>query len=209
MGYVLALIFLYWLIRGVLGAFGPSLEVLRGREGERRVHETLTRCLDRKIYHMISDVTLPTENGTAQIDHVVVSPFGVFVIETKTIAGLVIGGHHDATWRVFFRKREYPMRNPCLQQKTHIKALKSVLQLPDYVFVSFVVFAGTAKLGKNMPDEICSLYDSTEKITQYKKQRFTTLEVAQIIEDIKKTRLPPGRKTNKIHVENIQRMRMQ
>jgi len=40
--------------------------------------------LDRKIYRRVNDVILTSSNGTTQIDHVLVSIYGLFVIETKT-----------------------------------------------------------------------------------------------------------------------------
>jgi len=43
--------------------------------------------LDKNIYTLFKNVTLPTEDGTTQIDHVIVSRYGVFVIETKNMKG--------------------------------------------------------------------------------------------------------------------------
>jgi len=39
--------------------------------------------LAKDKYNLIHNVTLLTEDGTTQIDHIVVSQYGVFVIETK------------------------------------------------------------------------------------------------------------------------------
>jgi hypothetical protein len=47
----------------------------------------------------LNDIYLPLDDGsTTQIDHVVVSPFGVFVIETKTYKGWIFGNPRDAQW---------------------------------------------------------------------------------------------------------------
>lgn len=43
--------------------------------------------LDNDIYYLIKNVILPTEDGTTQIDHIIVSVFGVFVVETKNLRG--------------------------------------------------------------------------------------------------------------------------
>ncbi|MEH6560385.1 MAG: nuclease-related domain-containing protein [Marinobacter sp.] len=47
--------------------------------------------LDKNTYHLIRNVTLPTEDGTTQIDYITVSPFGVFVVETKNMKGWIFG----------------------------------------------------------------------------------------------------------------------
>ena len=59
-----------------------------GKAGERRV----ARKLDwlPKEYTILNDIMLRTQYGTTQIDHVVVSPYGIFVIETKNYKGWII-----------------------------------------------------------------------------------------------------------------------
>ncbi len=59
----------------------------KGLFGEYLVNRLLSQ-LSESDYTLIKDVTLPTEDGTTQIDHVVVSKFGVFVVETKNMKGL-------------------------------------------------------------------------------------------------------------------------
>lgn len=52
--------------------------------------------LDTYTYISINNITLPTVNGTTQIDHVIVSQYGMFVIETKNMKGWIFGGERDA-----------------------------------------------------------------------------------------------------------------
>ena len=53
--------------------------------GEERVHNILMQLPDE--YYLIDDVVLETGKGTTQIDHVVVSKYGVFEIEAKNYRG--------------------------------------------------------------------------------------------------------------------------
>ena len=46
--------------------------------------------LPESDYIVRNDILLNTEHGTSQIDHVVVSVYGIFVIETKNIRGVDI-----------------------------------------------------------------------------------------------------------------------
>ena len=57
-------------------------------------------------YHLMNHVTIRMEDGTTQIDHVLVSRFGVFVIETKHYKGWIFANAKQANWtQVLFRLR--------------------------------------------------------------------------------------------------------
>ena len=62
---------------------------LKGFSGE--LQSTLAKkvFLDSNVYEDINNVTLPTSNGTTQIDHIIVSRFGIFVVETKNMSGWI------------------------------------------------------------------------------------------------------------------------
>ena len=57
-------------------------------------------------YHLLNHVTLKLADGTTQIDHVLISRFGVFVIETKNYSGWIFANAKQATWtQVLFHKK--------------------------------------------------------------------------------------------------------
>lgn len=68
-----------------------------GKAGEKRV----ARKLDwlPKEYIILNDIMLPTQYGTTQIDHIVVSPYGIFVIETKNYKGWIFGHENSEEWK--------------------------------------------------------------------------------------------------------------
>ena len=63
----------------------------KGIWGESVVNMMTTVYLDREKYHLVENVTLSTESGTTQIDHIIVSQYGIFVVETKNMAGWIFG----------------------------------------------------------------------------------------------------------------------
>jgi len=75
-------LFLIWLIAATGGV--SQLAVAMGCRGPRTVDRLLRRKLDRDLYWVFRDVKLLIGSETLLIDHVVVSRFGVFVIETMT-----------------------------------------------------------------------------------------------------------------------------
>jgi hypothetical protein len=73
-----------------------SLIPILGYKGERRVSEELTQLPDK--YWILNDVQVDARGKTAQIDHVLVSPHGVWCIETKSRRGWIFGQRRDRTW---------------------------------------------------------------------------------------------------------------
>lgn len=63
----------------------------KGVMGEALVNLSARLFLDKNKYHLIRNVTIPTGDGTTQIDHIIVSRFGVFVVETKNMKGWLFG----------------------------------------------------------------------------------------------------------------------
>ena len=64
----------------------------KGITGEFLVNTAARLFLAKDEYHLIKDVTLQTDDGTTQTDHIIVSRYGVFVIETKNMKGWIFGG---------------------------------------------------------------------------------------------------------------------
>ena len=63
---------------------------LRGYLGEIKASNVLNK-LPKKDYKVLNDLMLFSDNKTHQIDHLVVSPYGIFVIEMKNYQGKVVG----------------------------------------------------------------------------------------------------------------------
>jgi restriction system protein len=105
-------------------------------------------------YHLIKNVTLNTEYGTMQIDHIIVSIYGVFVIETKNMSGWIFGGAHQKTWTQKIYRRIYKFQNPLHQNYKHTKTLENMLGIdPNHIF-SVVVFVGGSTFKTEMPGNV-------------------------------------------------------
>ncbi|MEI6130980.1 MAG: nuclease-related domain-containing protein [Planctomycetota bacterium] len=98
--------------------------------------------LPRKRYHAFHNIVIPSRNGTTEIDHLVVSQFGIFVIETKYWSGWLFASERDKTWtRVHFRnKRQVP--SPLRQNYGHVMALSELLDVPPSKFRPLVAVRG-------------------------------------------------------------------
>ena len=117
-----------------------------GFVGEQGVRSQLNK-LDKSKYFVVNDLMIPNGrgNGTSQIDHVVVGPDGIAVIETKNWAGRIYGKGYERQWTVVLGRRKYRKENPILQNKGHIAALQRILG-QDVTMHNIVSFGSRADL---------------------------------------------------------------
>lgn len=130
-------------IRMIIAALKPSV---KGKTGEMTI-SFLLRKLPSNEYCILNDILLQGKYGTSQIDHIIVSIYGLFVIETKNYKGVISGNDQSEMWRQYTSGRNNTLKNPVKQNYGHIKTLQEHLQLEKTIpFVSIVAFPGDCKL---------------------------------------------------------------
>jgi hypothetical protein len=72
----------------------------KGIWGESVVNMMTTVHLDKEKYHLVGNVTLSTESGTTQIDHIIVSQYGIFVVDFET--SVISNMYCQLSWDTFF-----------------------------------------------------------------------------------------------------------
>ena len=107
----------------------PSKIKAHGAEGERLVRSRLHRLnLEAKYAEEIHNLIIVDEKGNShQIDHILIRPNGVFVIETKNWVGLICGKEDDEYWKVHLNRITYQQYNPVLQNKTHCRLVELII----------------------------------------------------------------------------------
>lgn len=99
-------------------------------------------------YHIFNNVMLKTGKGTTQIDHVVVSKYGIFVIETKSHKGTIFGDCNSKMWtQVLFTKsgqKNYPFYSPYLQNYGHLRNLYKLFNLNYMYFLGIICFTSNS-----------------------------------------------------------------
>ena len=159
---------------------------LKGRLGEASINFWAKRLLDQNVYHLIPDLMLPTPDGTTQIDHVIVSRYGIFVMETKTYKGWIYGGENESQWtQVIFRRKER-FQNPLRQNYKHTKALYDLTGIPQEYFKSLVVFVGDCDFKTEMPANVVHIRDFVRYIKRHQTPIIKDKQVPEIVTTIKK-----------------------
>ena len=179
---------------------------LRGAFGETLLAGVLRRRLDASIYHVLNDVYLPLDDGsTTQIDHVVVSPFGVFVIETKTYKGWIFGNPRDAQWTQALPKRKSRFQNPLRQNYLHVQRLVALTGLLADVVHSVVAFSGEATFKTKLPPEVMHFADVADYILSFKSRMIPQEDVEGIVATIVRLDGAIPAAVRKAHVANLRR----
>ncbi len=89
--------------------------------------ETVKEYLEKEfpgaaIFH---NVFLKTRNASTQIDHILISKWGLFIIETKSHNGRINIGKRE--WVQIYGEKVVHFHSPVLQNESHQRALKNIL----------------------------------------------------------------------------------
>lgn len=182
---------------------------LKGFLGEITLVAAKKIYLDGDVYRDINNVTLRTPEGTTQIDHVIVSPYGIFVIETKNMEGWIFGDQSSPRWTQCIYGKKFRFQNPLHQNYRHIRALEQLLALPPEYFHSVVCFIGdTTELKTDLPSNVlCGGYFSYIKSKQ--QVLLSASQVTTIVDTIKAGMLPKNflglstRETKQEHLASL------
>lgn len=191
----------YVLVMGILAflikVFYPQL---RGYMGEFWVKIELKK-LPKDKYIVLNNIMLKNNNNTYQIDHIVVSNYGIFVIEMKNYYGLIVGDEYKESWIQYLGKTKSYFKNPIHQNYGHVKALEELLNLDNKLFIPIVCFSNQVKL-KVSSKSIITKLDYLIRIIK----RFELIQINSDINEIAdKIRILNIKDKNerKNHVKNI------
>ncbi len=192
---------------------------IKGKTGEATVAMLLSR-LSKEDYIVLNNIMLNTSGveganiSTSQIDHVVVSKYGIFSIETKNYTGWITGYENSAKWTQTIYKTKNQFMNPIKQNYGHVKSLEALLnenmgkcdlsdgdRLPIYPIVAF---PGDATLKVNVEkSDVVYWSQLVPTIKKYSTEEFLTKEQMWLIADLLKEYNIDSEENRKAHVQSI------
>ena len=166
--HILLMLILFVVVTPILKKiFKPKI---KGYIGEKNV-ALLLAALDKKKYQTINDLIIKIEGESTQIDHVVVSNYGIFVIETKNYKGWIVGHEYDNYWKQVIYKEKNNFLNPIKQNEYHVKFLKSALKIfPEVQYYPIVSFASGAEIKINTTRDVINEEFLLRTITKYRTE---------------------------------------
>jgi hypothetical protein len=191
-------------------AVGLFLGRYRTHLFQNRSEAKVSRALKKRFlapdYHLLSHVTLPRGEGTTQIDHILVSRFGVFVIETKDYRGWIFAGLNHRYWTQVLYRAKFRFRNPLRQNHTHARAVHELLEfLPADAICPVVVFAGTAEFKTAVPDGVFSLAGFLAYVESQAVEVMSINRVQFCVGRLETARLSITKVTDVEHVQRLRR----
>lgn len=176
---------------------------MKGVFGEFLVNLAAQLFLDKRVYTRFKNVTLPTEDGTTQIDQVIVSRYGVFVIETKNMKGWIFGSPQQKIWTQKIYRHTSKFQNPLHQNYKHTQTLQTALELDPEKVVSLVVFVGDSTFKTAMPENVVYAGGYIRFIKSKMQPILSDSDVLAICTKIQSGRLKPSIRTHIDHVKHV------
>lgn len=174
--------------------------------GEVRVRKYLRAHFDSPDYHLLNHITLKLDDGTTQIDHILVSRFGVYVIETKDYSGWIFANAKHTSWTQVLHGHKFKFQNPLLQNMRHMQAVQSLLDfLPANAIKPVVVFAGKAEFQTTKPAGVFTVPELIEYLRSCTEEVLSANRVQFCVGRLETARLAVSKKTDLEHVEHLQR----
>jgi hypothetical protein len=145
---------------------------IKGMIGERKVRKELTK-LSPSSYRVLNNIIIKANKGTTQVDHIVISPVGIFVIETKNYKGRIYGNDDSEYWTQSIYGHKTKFSNPIRQNWGHIYALKNLLrEYKDLSYHPVILFLDKANLQDlNVKSHVIHLKKLVDTIMNYKGPR--------------------------------------
>lgn len=180
----------------------------KGWLGELNVRLMHWIHLNKKKYHTFNDVYFgKSDGGSIQIDHIIVSEYGIFITETKNIQGSIKGKEYNDEWYQILNNQEEPFRSPLRQNEYHIKFISKFLNITDNKFHSIIMFtADNCKFINKMPENVLNK-DYIKYIKSKTEKILTEKEVTNTIEWIRAYRKRNNYKTRKEHIQYVKNIK--
>lgn len=161
------------------------------------------KSLPKDSYRVINDLLLTWNGHSTQIDHVIISIYGIFVIETKFYKGWILGGENSEFWTQNIYGHRYKLRNPIYQNQGHIRALKSILKEHENLqFISIVAFSRRARLRVKTESTVI-YFHQVPRIIRRAKIRVLSEEQVQCIYSFLLANNAEKRESRKHHISNV------
>lgn len=185
-----------------------------GETGERTSN---FKTLPIVVYgKQLRNLYIPTQYGeTTEIDTVLISVSGIYVIETKNYYGKIYGKEEQKNWVAWYsEKKKYPFYNPIRQNEAHVIALKSNLhEVNENCFFSIIVFSDKCNIQKieydktkNLIMQQHNLLEEFKELLRENEGKLSRQEVNDIFEKLKKF-ANASEEIKKKHVANVRNKR--
>lgn len=175
-------------------------------QGEIEVNKYLSKINGSKL---LEDIILKRSNGTTQIDHILITRKGIFVIETKDFSGKIIGDEDSKFWLQKLNFKENYFYSPIKQNYGHVKAVEEIIKRKN-VCISLIVFTNKSNIKKVKTEtNLIQVKNLKKHIKRYKSQiRLSKDEVEELYKILNKKDIN-SRRAIKRHIKSVEKIKME
>lgn len=174
--------------------------------GEALLSRVVPKHFGPPDYHLMNHVTLQLKDGTTQVDHILISRFGVFIIETKHYKGWIFANAKNANWTQVLFKNKFKFQNPIFQNCRHVQAVEELLDfLPPGTVKSVVVFTGEGEFKTEVPQGVFSLSGLIEYLREQTTEVMSINRVQFCVGRLETVRFAISGQTDVEHILNLER----
>lgn len=175
--------------------------LFKGWIGEKKASLNIWVSLNANVYHRVHDLIIPSRNGTTQIDHLLVSKYGLFIVETKNRSGWIFGAEDQVKWTQSVFGKKYTFQNPLRQTFRQKKVLSEFLDLGEALIHTVVYFVGDCKFKTPMPPNV--LRSGLERyIKRFKTESLSSDEVRRVLKKLN-NHVSENKLTKRDHVKSL------
>jgi hypothetical protein len=141
---------------GLAAAIGGLLLLLTLVIWLRRRRHALTRRMRKAGVDMLSDILVPNgDGGEIHVEHVLLSPRGMVLLDIKDVSGNVFGSDSMQDWTVISAKRRFTFSNPQQPLYDRLAAVRRIV--PGVPVQGYVAFTSSAEFSKGRPANVAAL----------------------------------------------------
>ena len=180
---------------------------IKGLMGELKTKLTLRYFLSSKDYHFFDNFIIKDESDSTQIDHIIVSKYKIFVVETKEMDGWIFGNEKSANWTQTFYNNKKQFQNPLRQNYKHTMSLSKYLDIAHDKTKSIVIFWGGCKFKTEMPENVIrgGFNGGAKYIERFSEIVFTDEEVLNICNKLKSGKAEMGILSGRQHTQSLKK----
>ena len=176
---------------------------IRGWLGEKKATFYIWLFLSSKVYRRFHGIIIPSENGTTQIDHLLVSPYGLFIVETKNKKGWIFGGGRQRKWTQSIYGNNYTFQNPVKQTFRQKKILSEFLDLDETPIHTVIYFVGDCKFKTDLPANVIRKRLG-KYVKSFKDQVLSPEEVHRVVEALEQ-HMDESSLTTRDHIQSLRK----
>ena len=159
----------------------------RGEDGEGRLFGILEDRLPlggADGFRIIRGLMMEdAAGGTTQIDFVLVSAFGLFIVEAKNYTGWVFGSAEQPRWTVSLPGgRKFQFQNPTRQNFKHVCVLSEKTGVPRNLIFPVVAFGEDAEFKTEMPPNVVHFRGVAPYVMGFRQRVIKASQLGEIVQ---------------------------